>query len=100
MRIGLLTWFLNLNTSPNLWASKSKVEDPLVRLVLCSVVDPSNAKVNSGKCSQKPGMLKGKGCLVHLVILHSISSVEPSLYLNTICICIRLIWKLLKSYGH
>ena len=30
-------------------------------------------------------MLKGKGCLVHLVILHSISSVAPSLYLVATC---------------
>ena len=28
-------------------------------------------------------MLKGKGCLVHLVILHNISSVEPWLYLKS-----------------
>ena len=92
--------WLSLNTSPNLWASKGKVKDPPVRLALCSVVDPSNAKANLGKNSQKPGMLKGKGCLVHLVILQSISSVEPSLYLNTTYICFILVWKLLKSYGH
>ena len=34
----------------NLGSSKGKIEDPLVWLALCSVVDPSNAKVNSGKC--------------------------------------------------
>ena len=55
--------WLSLNTSPNLWASKGKVEDPPVRLALGSVVDPSNAKANSGKNSQKTWHVEGEGLL-------------------------------------